>query len=171
LWWAAFNDQLLNGDGTTPDLKGLNTSGNFTAATGTSTVPAEQLVQALLQMRILKRRATGIIINPASIEGILLNKAEGSGEYDLPSLISYSPSGQIMVMGVPVVDVAEQPADTFTLHDQTGSFLAWRNQLVIEFFNEIYAKTNKILIRIEARAAFPVYGASYTVKGTFAPES
>jgi hypothetical protein len=168
LWQAAFNDQLLNGNGTPPNLKGLNYSGNFTAADGDSTVHLEQLIQGILQMRILKRRPSGIIVNPANIETLILNKAEGSGEYDSPNSISISPVGQLMVMGVPVVDVAEQPADTFTLHDNTGSLLAWRNMLSIEFFNEIYAKTNKILIRIEARAALPIYGSTYTIKGTFA---
>jgi HK97 family phage major capsid protein len=167
LWFAAANDQLLNGSGTTPNIKGLNTTGNFTAATGAGTNDVTQLVQAILQMRIAKRRPTAIIINPASLESFLLNQATGSGEYDLPSYFSISPVGQLMILGIPIVDVAEQPAGTFTLHDNNGSLLAVRESVRIEFFSEVLAATNQILIRIESRMAFPVYGASYTVKGSF----
>jgi hypothetical protein len=171
LYNAVEADQLLNGNGTSPNLKGLNTAGNFTAATGAATINVEQLIQAVLQMRILKRRASGIIVNPDSLESLILNKADGSGEYDLPSLVSLSSVGQLMIMGVPVVDVAEQPTGIFTVHDNTGSLYAVRQGITIEFFNEIYAKTNKIMIRIESRIAFPNFGASSTVKGEFAPES
>jgi hypothetical protein len=166
LWQSAFNDQLLNGSGTSPNLKGLNTAGNFTAASGAATVDVEQLVQGILQMRILKRRPSGIIINPASLESLILNKAVGSGEYDVPAVMTISPNGQLMFMGVPVVDVAEQPSGTFTIHDNSGSLLAWRQMLTIEIFDQPLATTNKLLIRIEARVAFPNFGASYTVKGT-----
>lgn len=169
LYNAAEADQLLNGNGTSPNLKGLNTTGNFTAATGASTIPVERLVQGILQMRILKRRASGIIINPGNLEELILNKATGgSEEYNLPSVVNMSSVGQLMVMGVPVVDVAEQPTDIFTIHDNSGSLYAIRQGLTIEIFDQIYAKTNKLLIRIEARIAFPNFGASYTVKGTFA---
>jgi hypothetical protein len=173
LYNASEADELLNGDGNSPNLKGLNTSGNFTAATGTSQIHAEQLIQGLLQMRILKRRPSGIIINPANLESLILNKAVGgSEEYNLPSVVSMSPIGQLMAMGVPVVDIAEQPEDTFTIHDATGSLYAVRQGITIEFFDQTYATTNKILIRIEARIAFPNFGASYTVKGSFyVPES
>jgi HK97 family phage major capsid protein len=168
LYNAAEADQLLNGDGTSPNLKGLNTAGNFTAASGAATIHIEQLVQGLLQMRILKRRPSGIIINPASLETLILNKATGgSEEYDLPSVVSMSNVGQLLVMGVPVVDVAEQPSGIFTIHDNSGSLYAVRQGITIEMFDQTYATTNKILIRIEARIAFPNFGATYTVKGTF----
>jgi HK97 family phage major capsid protein len=167
LYFAAVNDQLLNGGGTTPNLKGLNTAGNFTAFSGAATIDIEQLIQGILQLRILKRRASGIIINPASLESLILNKASGSGEYDLPSLVTVGANGQLIVMGVPVIDVSEQPAGTFTIHDNTGSMLAIRENVKIEFFNEVLASTNQTLIRIESRMAFPVFGASYTVKGSF----
>jgi HK97 family phage major capsid protein len=168
LYNAAEADQLLNGNGTSPNLKGLNTSGNFTAASGAATIHIEQIVQGILQMRILKRRPSGIIINPGILESLILNKATGgSEEYNLPSVVTMSSMGQFMVMGVPVVDVAEQGASTFTIHDNTGSLYAVRQGLTIEFFDQTYATTNKILIRIESRIAFPNFGATYTVKGTF----
>jgi HK97 family phage major capsid protein len=157
---AAESDQLLNGNGTSPNLKGLNTSGNFTTASGLATIDVEQLIQGILQMRILKRRPSAIIINPASLESLLLNKASTSGEYDLPSYVSVSPVGQLMILGVPVIDISEQPAGTFTIHDNTGSLYAVRQGITIEFFDQTYATTNKILIRIESRIAFPNFGPS-----------
>lgn len=168
LYFAAVNDQLLNGDGNTPNLKGLNTSGNFTAATGGSSVAIEQLVQGVLQMRILKRRASGIIVNPDILETIMLNKASGSMEYNLPPFVSFNAAGQLTIMGIPVVDVPEQTTGTFTIIDRTGSLLAVRQNVTIEFFDQPLAETNKILVRIESRLAFPVFGASYAIKGTFA---
>jgi HK97 family phage major capsid protein len=167
LYFAAVNDQLLNGSGVTPNLKGLNTAGNFTAFGGAATIAVEKLIQGILQLRTLKRRASGIVINPASLESLILNKASTSGEYDLPSLVTVGTNGQLTIMGVPVVDVSEQPAGTFTIHDNTGSLLAIRENVKIEFFNEVLASTNQTLIRIESRMAFPVFGASFTIKGTF----
>jgi HK97 family phage major capsid protein len=167
LYFAAVNDQLLNGNGTTPNLKGLDVAGNFTAGTGSSSVAVELLVQAILQMRILKRRASGIIVNPDILETIILNKAGGSGEYSLPPFVNFTPAGQLTVMGVPCIDVPEQTSGTFTVHDNTGSLLAVRQNVTIEFFDQPLAETNKILVRIESRLAFPVFGASYTIVGSF----
>jgi HK97 family phage major capsid protein len=167
LYFRTENDQLLNGDGISPNIKGINTSGNFTAASTLLTNDIEQIVSGILQLRLLGKRATGIIVNPASLETLLLNKASTSGEYDLPSFVTVSPVGQLMFMGVPVLDINEQPAGKYTIIDNTGSLFAIRQNLRIEFFDQTLAKKNQILIRIESRVAFPVYGATYAIKGTF----
>ena len=74
------DDQLLNGDGTSPNLSGITDIGNFTAASGGS-VDVEQLVYAIAQLENLDREANGILLNPSDYWAIALNKGATSGDY------------------------------------------------------------------------------------------
>ena len=162
--------QLLNGSGVAPNLDGINTTGNFTAASGSATIDIEQLVEAIAQLAALGRQPDGIILNPSDYYSLILNKASTSGEYDLPPIVVVQPSGLVTIAGVPVVWTVAQTAGTFTVGDfRNGSAMLLRETPRIEFFNQdgTNVRENKITIRIEERLAFAVFAATYFVKGTF----
>lgn len=166
----AEDNQLLNGNGTSPNLSGMNNAGNFTAATSAaSDNDVVQLVKGIIQLRSLERNPTGIIINPADYGSILLNQSSGSGVFDLPNYISVNAFGQVTILGVPVIDTTAQTVGTYDVIDNAGSILAFRQNTTVEFFDQdgTNVQYNKITARVESRIAFPIYGSNYIIKGSF----
>jgi HK97 family phage major capsid protein len=165
------DNQLLSGNGTAPNFLGINSAGNFTAATAASgsAVPVELLIDAIAQLAALNRRPSGIILSPVDYYNLVINKASTSGLYNLPSVVTNTPDGTISITGVPVIWTAEQAAGTYTVGDFTnGTSLMFRESPRIQFFvDATLAKANKTLIRIEERAAFSVYTNDHIIKGTF----
>jgi HK97 family phage major capsid protein len=165
------DNELLSGNGTAPHQLGLNSAGNFTAATaagGTGTIPVELLVDAIAQLAGLSRQPSGIILNPTDYHNLMINKASTSGLYNLPSVVTIDGTG-ISVAGIPIVWTAEQAAGTYTVGDfVNGVALMFRNAPNIRFFyDSTLAKTNKLLVRIEERVALSVFGSDYIIKGSF----
>jgi HK97 family phage major capsid protein len=163
------DNQLLKGDGVSPNLKGINTAGNFTAATGAATIDVEQLIQAIGQLAALGRIPDGIVLNPTDYFALLLNKAVGSGEYDVPDVVQFTQEGGIRIAGANVVWTAEQTAGTFTVGDfANGSLLLFREPPRVEFFREdgTNVRENKVTVRVEERVSFAVFAATYFIKGT-----
>lgn len=166
----AEDSQLLTGTGTTPQIKGLMTSGNFTAASGAATIDVEQLVQAISQLEELDREANGILLNPADYYNIMLTKASGSGEYDLPTSIVQVQNGQLFIAGVPVFKSTAMTVDKFLVGDwRMGANLIFREPAKVQFFYEdnVNVRQNKVTVRVEERIAFPVYGSDYFILGDF----
>ncbi len=162
--------QLLNGNGTSPNLAGITHTGNFTAPTsGGSTVDIEQLVEAIAQLEGYDREANGILLNPSDYYRIMLNKAAGSGEYDFPGLVTIV-NGQMYVGGVPVYRSTAATVDKFIVGDWAmGANLITREPVKIEIFEQdgTNVQQNKLTVRIEERVAFPVYGDNYFIYGDF----
>lgn len=161
---------LLNGDGVTPNIKGLQVAGNFTAASGSATIDVEQLIQAISQLEELGREATGIVVRPSDYYNILLNKASTSGEYDLPSITTVDSNGTMRILGIPVVRTVAQTVDKFLVGDfQMGAQLLIQEGIRVEFFEQdgTNVRENKVTIRIEETIAFPVYGSDFFVFGDF----
>jgi HK97 family phage major capsid protein len=164
------DNQLLNGNGTSPNISGITHSGNFTAPTsGGSTIDVEQLVEAIAQLEGYDREANGILIHPSDYYRILLNKAGGSGEYDLPGLVQVV-NGQLFVGGVPVYRSTAATVDKFIVGDWAmGASLITREPVRIEIFEQdgTNVRENKLTVRIEERIAFPIYGDNYFIYGDF----
>lgn len=161
---------LLNGDGVSPNIKGLQVAGNFTAASSAATIDIEQLIDAISQLEELEREATGIVVRPSDYYSLLKNKAAGSGEYDLPSIVTVDANGALRILGIPVARTTAQTVDKFLVGDfRMGAQLLFQEGMRIEFFEQdgINVRENKITVRIEEVVAFPVYGASYFVFGDF----
>ena len=162
--------QLLNGDGVSPNIKGITAAGNHTAASGAATVDIEQLVQAISQLEELDREATGIVLRPSDYYALLLNKAAGSGEYDLPNIVTVSPEGMMRILGIPTVASTAMTVDKFIVGDfRMGAQLLIQEGIRIEFFEQDgdNVRTNKITVRIEETVAFPVFGSDYFIYGDF----
>lgn len=161
--------QLLNGNGTSPNLSGITNTGNFTAFGGAATIDVEQLVQAISQLEGYDREANGILLNPADYYNIMLNKAAGSGEYDFPGLVTIV-NGQMYVGGVPVYRSTAATVDKFIVGDWAmGANLITREPVKIEIFEQdaTNVQQNKLTVRIEERVAFPIYGDNYFIYGDF----
>lgn len=164
--------QVLYGDGTTPDLKGILTAGNFVASTATL---SDKLIEKLItDISVLEdtyeRDANGILLRPIDYYGFFKNKATGSGEYDLPMGVTFE-NGQLRLFGIPMWASTAITAPDYVVGDfQNGAQLLTQEAMHIEFFEQDADNVtkNKITARIEGNYALPVYGSDYFIKGTTA---
>lgn len=161
--------QLLNGDGVSPNIKGIMRSGNFTAATSTSSFLGEQLIDGLAQLEdTLDRSATGILLRPVDYYSFFKHKSTLSGEYDLPKNFTFD-GGILRISGVPVFMSTGMIADQYIIGDwQMGAQLLIQEGMRIEFFEQdgTNVRENKITVRIEETIAFPVYGSTFFIVGS-----
>jgi HK97 family phage major capsid protein len=161
--------QLLNGDGTSPNISGITDTGNFTAASSAATVDIEQLIDAISQLEELGREANGIVLRPSDYWSFVKNKAAGSGEYDLPQVVTFV-DGQLRIAGVPVSRTTAMTVDKYIVGDfRMGALLLVREAPAVEFFYEdgTNVRENKVTVRVEERVAFPIFGSTYFVYGDF----
>lgn len=166
--------QILYGDGNTPNLKGIGTAGNFTAATSTALDLEEALIDGLSQMEdSLERYPTGIVVRPKAYYNFFKNKASTSGVYDLPKNYIFQ-GGILYISGVPVIPTTAVTAGDYFIGDWIeGTELLVQENMRLEFFEQdgINVRENKITLRIEETVALPVYGASYFIKGADVDQS
>ena len=166
----ALDAQILYGDGTTPNLKGILTAGNFVASTA---VASQKLIDKLIDdVATLEdkyeRDATGILLRPIDYYGFFKNKASGSGEYDLPEGVTFV-NGQLYLFGIPVYASTAITAPDYVVGDfDMGAQLLTQEGMRIEFFEQdgINVRENKVTVRIEGNYALPVYGPDFFIKGS-----
>jgi HK97 family phage major capsid protein len=166
----AEDNQLLNGNGSTPNIGGIIGANHFVAYNGGAAADVEELVLAISQLEDgPERDANGILIRPRNYYRMALNKASGSGEYDLPGIVTIN-NGQMYVAGVPVYASTAMQSDKFLVGDwRMGAQLLTREPAVVEFFYEdgTNVRENKVTVRVEERVAFPIFGDDYFVYGDF----
>ena len=166
----ALDAQILYGDGTTPNLKGILTSGNFVASTA---VASQKLIDKLIDdVATLgdkyERDATGILLRPIDYYGFFKNKASGSGQYDLPEGVTFV-NGQLYLFGIPVYASTAITAPDYVVGDfDMGAQLLTQEGMRIEFFEQdgTNVRENKVTVRIEGNYALPVYGPDFFIKGS-----
>lgn len=167
------DDQLINGDGTSPNISGITDTGNFTAPASpyTATVDVEQLVQAIAQLESYDREANGILLSPADYWNIALTKGATSGDYSLPpGIVVVGEDGILRIGGVPVYRSTAMAADKYIVGDWVmGANLITREPARVEFFVQdgTNVRENKVTVRVEERIAFPIYGDNYFIYGDF----
>ncbi len=151
-------------------MLGINQVGNFSAATSLAAVDdLEQLVSGVGQLASANRVADLIVVNPTDGYRLLISRAAGSGEYNMPSVVRTTETGTMSVVGVPVVMTNAQTVGTYTILDRNGLLIGVAEQLNVRFFEEdgTNVRENKVTARIESAIALACFGASYVVKGTF----
>ena len=166
----ALDAQILYGNGTTPNLKGILTSGNFVASTA---VASQKLIEKLIDdvatlEDTYERDATGILLRPIDYYGFFKNKASGSGEYDLPEGVTFV-NGQLYLFGIPVYASTAITAPDYVVGDfDMGAQLLTQEGMRIEFFEQdgTNVRENKVTVRIEGNYALPVYGPDFFIKGS-----
>lgn len=162
------DEQILYGDGNTPNLKGIGTAGNFTAADTTNGEFEEALIDSISQLEDENERyATGILVRPKAYYDFFKSKATGSGEYDLPKNFIFV-GGVLYISGIPVFpSTAVHTGDYFTGDWEQGAQLLIQEGMRIEFFDQdgTNVRENKVTVRIEETVALPVFGSDYFIKG------
>lgn len=166
----ALDAQILYGDGTTPNLKGILTTGNFVASTAAA---SQKLIDKLIDdvatlEDTYERDATGILLRPVDYYGFFKNKASGSGEYDLPEGVTFV-NGQLYLFGIPVYASTAITAPDYVVGDfDMGAQLLTQEGMRIEFFEQdgTNVRENKVTVRIEGNYALPVYGPDFFIKGS-----
>ena len=96
--------QLLNGNGTAPNLTGLTV--NAAAFSGAATVDVEQLVQAIAQVSSSNYSANGILINPTDWAAIM-NTKNTNAAYSLPGSTVVTTDGSVSIAGIPVFNLQQ----------------------------------------------------------------
>lgn len=151
------DQQILTGNGTAPNLKGINNvSGINTQAKGTDPGP-DAIYKALVLVR--KNGFTepdGLVMHPTNWQDIrLLRTADGVYIWGQPS-----EQGMERIWGLPVVQTTFQTLGTATLGD-FGNFseLALRRGIVFEVTNShsTFFVEGKLMIRADFRCALIFY--------------
>lgn len=160
--------QLIGGNGVSPNIKGITTSGNYTAATSIETLLIEQLIDGLAQFEdTMDRNATAILLRPLNYFNFFKTKAGGSMEYDLPKNVTFV-NGVLYLSGVPVFASTGLTSGKYIIGDwEEGAMLLTQEAMRVEFFEQdgTNVRENKITVRIEETIAFPVFGSDYFVVG------
>ena len=162
----AENAQILNGDGTAPNLLGINPQAQ--TYNGSYTLLVEKIVDAAYGQVVENGHApNAVVLNARDAIGIYLNKASGSGEYDVPGGVGFV-NGRLTIAGLTVVQApAEQmPTGDFLTGDFNAAQLITRLNPEIRFFEQDVdnVQKNMITVRVEERVALPVYYPNAFVK-------
>ena len=145
-----------------------------TAYNGTYTAPVDRIVDAawgqIVEQTFENYAPTHVVMGPREAVKIGLNKATGSGEYDLPEGSVVFNNGKLTVGGLDVVPTSTIAANNFLALDARATQFVKRLQPELRMFEDAaLAKRNKIMFRIEERAALAVYNNSALVKGLLIP--
>lgn len=116
---------------------------------------------------------TVIFVNNRDLVNLMaLNKAEGSGEYDLPPNTVAMVNNQLTIGGVPVVGTPAIDAGKFLVMDANETEFITRMNPEVRFFEQDRDNVpkNLITIRIEARILPVVYDSTAVIYGEVAEE-
>ena len=165
---TAENDFILNGTADTNPALGLLTSA--TAYNGTFTNPVDRVIDAGFgQIPTATNdfyQPTNVILNPRDVVKIGLNKATGSGEYDLPQNSVAFAQGKLQIAGLDTVPTTSITSDNFLTLDRNAVMFVRRMNPEIRMFEDAtLAKQNKVMFRIEERVAQVIFNTDAIVKG------
>lgn len=128
---------------------------------GSKTVFVEKLIDVAFNVMPTesKLRANGIVMSHADYTDIMLQKAGGSQEYDLPKVVGLNPDGTMTIAGIPMFPNSYLDAGQAIIGDWNQAQLLIRSNPRLRFFeqNNDDAEKNQLLMRIEERIALAVY--------------
>lgn len=110
---------------------------------------------------------THIILTPNNAVKAMLNKAGGSGEYDLPNnSVQIANSGALSLSGIDVVRTTQIGEGNFLTFDRRALMFIRRMQPELRMFEDaVLAKKNKIMFRVEERATLAIFNNLAIVSG------
>lgn len=167
--------QLLNGDGTGANLLGLLATGGaaqaFTAPAGLlNQVPnankGDVLRAAILQIRLAHHYPNAIMLNPADVASMELEKGS-DGHYVIPP---FRTADGLTVKGIAVIETTEIAGNNFLVGDfsKAGVFVRRSPRLEIGLDGDDFSKDLRT-VKLSERLAFRVKGRDVQafVKGDF----
>ena len=166
---VAENDFILNGTTDANSVQGLLDVA--TAYDGTFTAAVDKLVDAaygqIPEDTFEFYQGNTAILNVRDGVKIGLNKATGSGEYDLPPGTVYFQNGRLQVAGLDIATTTQLGANNFLTFDKTATLLINRLAPELRMFEDsALAKQNKVMFRIEERITLAIFNNNAVVKGT-----
>jgi len=165
----AETNQVFNGNGTSPQLLGIMNVASTYA--GTFTLGFEQIIDASLAgLGQYNMSATHVVLNPADVVPIILNKADTSGLYNLPTGVVGVVNGRLTINGITVVTTNKMPKGQWLVGDFNQVQIVQRLAPQLRFFEQDVdnVQKNMVTIRIEERLALPIFRDNAFIKGTFA---
>jgi HK97 family phage major capsid protein len=160
--------QLLNGNGSTPNLSGLTDAGNFTAYSAVSDdLLVDAINRAKYQLWAIGRTPDTVIVNPADW-GAMERTREGSGTgmylYGMPGTFA-----GVSPFGVRVVLSANMAPGKFLIGQLNGSAVVYNRQgatVELGYINDDFTK-NLVTIRVEERLGLGVERPTGILYGNF----
>lgn len=171
---TAENAFILNGS---DPLKSNPVDGLLDVATaynGALTIPVDMIIDAaygqIVEDTFGFYNPTTVVTMPRqAVSKLGLNKAAGSGEYDLPTGSVGFANGKLSIGGLELVTSTSIGANNFLALDKTATNFVKRLAPELRLFEDAtLAKRNKVMFRIEERATLAIYNNKAIVKGTFA---
>lgn len=168
---AAEDNEILNGDGTTPNLDGLFTDGtafaegNFADAVESAN-EYDVLIAGLNQLQLANYKANIILLNPTDLHKIVLLKSTANEYLKNQIYQGLQPS----VAGVPIVTNTAVTAGKFLMMDSNRATQLWiRQNLAVEFSREDSTnfRDGFVTVRATERVALTNYEPKAIVQGTF----
>lgn len=153
--------QIIQGNGTSPNLAGFAASGRHTAfAPVTGETGLDAINRAKYQVIAADYSPNVVLLNPADWGAIEREKVSGGG-YALGdgAAVTYVANGMIpQVWGLTVIPSNDVPSGKFFVMDSQAVQLWMRDAAAVEmgYVNDDFTK-NLITIRAELRAALAVY--------------
>jgi HK97 family phage major capsid protein len=164
---TAETDFILNGSGAIPGFQDLASPYN-----GTLTVPVDRIIDAAIGQipdATSEFYMGNLVITRVRdlVTKIALNKASGSGEYDLPAgAVVLNPDGTVRIGNLKVVGTTAMEWDTFYALDTRATTWITRIRPELRMFEDAtLAKKNQIMFRIEERATLIVFNNAAIIKG------
>jgi HK97 family phage major capsid protein len=168
---AAEDNEILNGDGSTPNLDGLFTDGTAFAEGGfadavESANEYDVLIAGLNQLQLANYKANIILLNPTDLHKIVLLKSTANEYLKNQIYQGLQPS----VAGVPIVTNTAVTAGKFLMMDSNRATQLWiRQNLAVEFSREDSTnfRDGFVTVRATERVALTNYEPKAIVQGTF----
>jgi hypothetical protein len=170
---VAENNFILNGGGTGGNaVAGLLDSAK--TYDGDMTAYVDQVIDAAYGQIVENThefyQGTTAILNPRDMVKIGLNKATGSGEYDLPGNSVTFSNGKLTIGGLEAVSTTGMNKLDFLTLDKNAVMFLRRMQPEIRMFEDAeLAKHNLVMFRIEERATQAIFNDDALVLGTHTP--
>lgn len=145
-----------------------------TAYDGDYSLPVDRIIDAawgqIVEDTFDEHSPTHVIMRPRETVKIGLNKASGSGEYDLPQGSVAFSNGKLTIGGLDTVGTTSMAANNFLAIDARATQFIKRMSPELRMFEDAaLAKRNKVMFRIEERVALAVYQPKALVKGLLIP--
>lgn len=169
---TAENSFILNGSSDTNPVTGMLAAA--TEYNGSFTNAVDRVIDAgwgqIVEDTHEFYNPTHTILNPRSAVNLGLNKALGSGEYDLPNGSVAFANGRLSIGGLDVVTTTGIDSTDFLTFDRNAVAYVTRLAPELRMFEDAeLAKRNKIMFRIEGRSTLAIFNNNALVTGTLVP--
>jgi len=161
-------DQLLNGDGTGSNLRGLLQTPGVQTAAGTAGETAQSIAEGIMKVETVNGYVDGVVMNTADAWAMFTNADRGGSGFDAGSPFSGIP---LNVWGLPVVRTNSIAAGTALVGAfKTGATILDRKGASVRAYDQHanFPVLNRVLLQAEERVGLAVERPDWFAKVTVA---